>query len=305
MQNKTRQGHSLLDHMDIIDEYVYISKTNKEGIITYASKAFAERCGFTIDELIGNDHNIIRHPDMPDDIFKELWETILSGEKWIGEIKNLGKDGTPFWAETTVIPNIHEGEIQGYISIRQDITDKKTNEALAITDALTGLSNRHYYKSVIIREISRAKRDGKNITFIMSDVDFFKKYNDTYGHQEGDKVLRAIALTLKNLLHRGGDYVFRMGGEEFAILVSDLDEPHSTMLGEKIRSAVESLNIPHSKNSASPYVTLSIGIMVADPKRDVVDEETIYKTADEALYQAKEQGRNRCFLHQNNELELF
>lgn len=304
MQEKNPQ-HSLSEHMDVIDEYVFISKTDKEGIITYASKAFAEQCGFAMDELKGRSHNIIRHPDMPDETFEEMWDTILSGEKWIGEIKNLKKNGEFFWAETTVIPDIFEGKVRGYISIRQDITDKKTIEELAITDALTGLNNRHYYKTVIISEINRAKRDSKNITFMMADVDFFKKYNDTYGHQEGDKVLKSIATTLKGLLKRGGDYLFRMGGEEFAVLVSDLDEEHSMLLGEKIRAAIESLEIPHAKNSASSFVTLSIGVMVADPKRDVVDEETIYKTADEALYQAKEKGRNQCFLHQKDELELF
>ncbi len=127
------------------------------------------------------------------------------------------------------------------------------------------------------------------------DIDHFKQYNDTYGHQAGDKVLENIGKTLKSSLKRGSDFAFRLGGEEFGIIFSDLNESESSIFANLVRKNIEKLQIEHKNNSASSYVTASMGLIVQKEK-DILSDDEIYKLADDALYQAKESGRNRVVL---------
>ena len=111
---------------NLIDENIIMSATNKKGIITSVSQAFSDITGYTREELIGNSHNIIRHPDMPKEIFTELWDTITKGKTWKGEIKNLKKDGSSYWVFATITPNFDiSNNIVGYSAVRHDITSKK------------------------------------------------------------------------------------------------------------------------------------------------------------------------------------
>ena len=126
----------------------------------------------------------------------------------------------------------------------------------------------------------------------MIDVDFFKKFNDIYGHQAGDMTLQKIAMVLKNSINRPNDYVFRLGGEEFGILYSAKTQEDGFCFMEKIRQNIENLKIKHSDNSASEFVTISTGVYFIKPK-DITSVENIYKECDEKLYRAKEGGRNR------------
>ena len=127
---------------------------------------------------------------------------------------------------------------------------------------------------------------------MMIDVDNFKLYNDNYGHQEGDSVLFEIAKVLNNYCKRAGDFAFRLGGEEFGILFSELTEEESKTYANAIRKAVEDLKIPHEKNSIFSFVTISVGLLSISPKEKITEDE-IYKKADNLLYKAKESGRNR------------
>lgn len=296
----------LMQYMDMVNEYVYISKTDAVGRITGASDAFLERIGYDISEILGQTHAVIRHPDVPDEVYDELWGTIVAGKTWSGELKNLTKNHEVFWAEMTISPEFDfENKIIGYVAIRKDITDKKIIEEIAIRDELTGLHNRRFYREVIHNELYRMRREHGKMVFMMMDVDHFKRYNDTYGHQEGDNVLKKVADTLRSVIKRGGDHVFRMGGEEFAVLLPDTEEKDGFKMAENIRQRIESLHIEHRMNDSSPYVTISIGLTTASARRDLVDEESLYKTADDALYLAKKAGRNCTIIHSSGELELF
>ncbi len=168
-------------------------------------------------------------------------------------------------------------------------------EKSSYTDSLTGIHNRRYFNIIYSRELKRAKRNGTYFTFMMLDIDYFKRYNDTYGHLKGDKTLQAIALAAQEALHRPGDYLFRLGGEEFGVILSDTDPKNSRLLAEHIRENIEALKIEHKESYASNVVTASIGLTTIIPSVNL-GEEVLLSEADVNLYKAKENGRNQIAL---------
>ncbi len=164
-------------------------------------------------------------------------------------------------------------------------------ESASYTDSLTGLYNRRYFNMVYDRELKRAKRSGNYLTFMMLDVDDFKKFNDTYGHIEGDKALKAVADALKEALKRPGDYLFRLGGEEFGVLITEGDPKNAKTMAQRICSSVEALQIPHEQSRAGAVLTVSIGATSLIPSLSL-DENMMLSMADANLYEAKEAGRN-------------
>ena len=166
-------------------------------------------------------------------------------------------------------------------------------EVLSITDGMTKLYNRRYFDKVFSDELNRAKRKKHNFIFTMFDVDHFKQYNDTYGHDNGDKVLIQIAKVMQNFTHRANEFAFRIGGEEFCIITSEIDEETALKYIYKLMVAIEDSKIKHSGNSASEYVTASFGLIIIDFEQEhKLSTQEIYKMADNALYEAKESGRN-------------
>ncbi len=170
-------------------------------------------------------------------------------------------------------------------------TNKKLENA-SYTDSLTHLYNRRYFNMLYDRELKRAKRAKTTIAFLMLDIDYFKQYNDTYGHLEGDQVLKAVAKMLKGVFQRPSDYVFRLGGEEFGVLITDTEERMAEFMASKTITALQKLEIPHSASKIHDYLTLSIGVIIATPTLELNDERLLSE-ADKNLYKAKESGRNR------------
>ncbi|QWU14527.1 PAS domain S-box-containing protein/diguanylate cyclase (GGDEF) domain-containing protein [Paenibacillus sophorae] len=164
-------------------------------------------------------------------------------------------------------------------------------EKISITDELTGLYNRRHFNTIFFREVGRAGIEKGYLAYIMLDIDYYKKYNDTYGHYEGDNVLRRLGATIKEQAAKASDYVFRLGGEEFGIIVTGLTPEQSFEYADGIRRSVEELNIPHEMSPVFGYLTVSVG--VAAVRVDGLTEKDIYKLADDALYQSKADGRNR------------
>jgi len=287
------------NYLKLIDENIITSTTDLKGKITYSSKAFNTISGYSKDELIGKNHNIVRHEDIPDEIYNDLWETISNNKVWRGEIKNRKKDGGFYWVNATIYPiyDIYKNKI-GYTAIRQDITDKKMIEIISITDGLTNLYNRRHFNDISQRELDRAKRERNIFAFVLLDIDNFKKYNDTYGHQEGDNVLINVSSTLKNSFQRSEDIVFRLGGEEFGVILYAKKQEEVEHLVEQARASIEALAIEHKLNLPSKVVTASFGVGVAyvDDFSKNYDIETIYKNVDDLLYKAKESGRNKIIV---------
>jgi len=287
---------TLQNYVALIDENIITSSTDLYGNIIETSEAFCRISGYTREELLHKNHRIVRHPDMPDCIYHELWETITQDRVWRGELKNRTKEGSYYWVDATIYP-VHdaEGIKMGYTAIRQDITDKKMLEEIAITDALTGIYNRRHFNTMFPRFLSSAKRNNDIICFAIMDVDHFKAYNDTYGHQSGDDVLMEVAQAIQNRMFRADDYCFRLGGEEFGIFFKCDTSEKSFLFVDSIRESIEKLGIAHINNSASPFLTISIGLMCIESR--LIDDEThLYAAADKCLYRAKESGRNRVVL---------
>lgn len=177
------------------------------------------------------------------------------------------------------------------------IANKKLENA-SYTDILTGLHNRRYFNLVYDREIKRAKRNHSHITFMMLDIDFFKQYNDTYGHIEGDAALKSVAKVFKDILKRPSDFVFRLGGEEFGILLTETAESNSALVASNICDAVKAREIKHEGSKVNKFLTVSIGVAccIAD---EALNEEVLISRADEMLYSAKESGRDRYSITTN------
>lgn len=165
---------------------------------------------------------------------------------------------------------------------------------LSHTDSLTGLHNRAYFNQAFEKEWRRCQRAGEPISLLLLDVDHFKKVNDTYGHLGGDTCLKQVAATFLNVLQRPADAVFRMGGEEFVVLLPSTDGKGAFYVAERIRTAIESLDIPFEERTIP--VTLSIGVCTQYPDR-TADDESLMRNADLALYEAKNTGRNRTCVY--------
>lgn len=167
---------------------------------------------------------------------------------------------------------------------------------LVIRDCLTGLYNRRYFDEVVQRVLNQVSRDGNTVAFLMADLDYFKGYNDAYGHRAGDAVLNTFASVLAAQIRRKTDHAFRYGGEEFALLMSPTNRETALRFAETIIAETEALKIPH-KGSLFGVVTVSVGVaLVAVDK--MVSMQQLLDMADSALYEAKKKGRNRFVIHE-------
>ena len=164
-------------------------------------------------------------------------------------------------------------------------------------DSLTGIPNRRSFTESIYREFSRSRREDESLAIIMCDIDNFKDYNDTYGHNAGDECLKKVAQSIAGSLKRPGDFCSRYGGEEFVVILANTERIGAVDVAERIRAKVENIGINHSNSAISDVVTISVG--VATLRDNVVgSSEELIKCADDAMYQAKRSGKNQvCFYH--------
>lgn len=169
-------------------------------------------------------------------------------------------------------------------------------KASSYMDALTGIGNRRKFDETIHEEFHRALRDHTPLSLIMIDIDYFKAYNDLYGHQNGDTCLTRVAKLLREVLRQSGDAACRYGGEEFAVVLPGTNEAGACMVAERLRLMVESQLIRHDNSKVAKYVTISLGLATLN-NAQIEDSQTLIHAADMALYHAKADGRNRtmCF----------
>lgn len=278
-------NEKLKNYFHLIDNNFLTSSSDIDGNIIKVSQALCKTTGYTKEELIGKNHNIFRHKDMPDSLFEDLWSTILSGKEWQGDIKNLKKDGSYYWTDMKITPIFRkDGSIKGFDAIRFDITYRKKLKKLSNTDKLTQIPNRLYLDTHYIKQMQRAQRYDTVFSIILIDIDFFKKVNDKYGHKIGDNVLVELAQVLKNNI-RNLDVLGRWGGEEFLIICTETSVSQAHLLAQKIRIEIEKFAF-----STVGHITCSFG--VAQYHKDDKNENT-FQRADKALYKAKNSGRNK------------
>jgi len=280
--------NTMCEQAQIIDRFMIVTMTDKNGVILDASQGFLDLSGYSKDEIIGSTHQIMKHPDNPNDIYDNLWETICKGEPWEGEIKNLTKDGGSYWSKVHIEPVKENDEIVAYIAIRNNITEKKDLMTQAMTDKLTGLYNRTKLEHILSRQSEYASRYDTPFSVLFMDIDHFKSINDRYGHTIGDNILVQFADTVKNVL-RKGDYFGRWGGEEFIIVAPYTKADEAFILAEKIRLVVETQDLPIPQK-------LSVSIGISEFSLSISIDNLIDK-ADRAMYEAKKKGRNQtiCF----------
>jgi diguanylate cyclase (GGDEF)-like protein len=222
-----------------------------------------------------------------------MWGTVLDGEKWTGIMKNIAKDGSTYWLKTHITPELKGKSIIGFTAISQNITDQKNMEEMSIKDELTQAYNRRYFNQIFPKELKRARRNEDIYCIAMLDIDYFKKYNDTYGHLKGDEALQKVVSTVSKKLQRPGDYLFRVGGEEFIIMYSDIKSHNEAKeFSLALVKAVEDINIEHKSSESSNVLTISLGLLTITPPC-FMDEKAILQRIDELLYKAKDGGRNQ------------
>jgi len=216
--------------------------------------------------------------------------------EWISVRYDQGFDYSLFWKMLAGLTLIALFLVYRYFMTRQYIAKLREKEEelelLSTTDSLTGLYNRRHFDRVITHEFNRAKRQHTPLIFAILDVDFFKKYNDTYGHQAGDTTLKRIGEVLLSFTKRSGDFAFRVGGEEFAIILQSIHDDACNNYFEQLRSSIEELKIEHTKNPPYDVITVSIGVTKLT-HYDNVTPDILYKFTDDNLYKAKESGRNQ------------
>lgn len=223
----------------------------------------------------------------------------------------VGGDDYLFKPVSAVVLEAKIRAMQRLVSLHQDLRLRTLQldianrelKRLSSLDGLTGIGNRRLFDELLAREWRRALRNHTDIGLLMCDVDFFKLFNDSYGHQAGDVCLKRVAETLASALDRGGDMACRYGGEEFAIILSETGLMGAYFVGERIREAISHHKILHEY---SPFgqISLSIGVASLRPQSGQ-SAETLIKAADDALYAAKGNGRNRvCRMSQANHVAL-
>jgi diguanylate cyclase (GGDEF)-like protein/PAS domain S-box-containing protein len=285
---------------------------DKSGHIVWANRAFSDLTGYATNEVIGRDIGDIAKSDKMDPaLIDALWETILSGRVWRGDLVNRMKDGTEFHQNTMITPiRDAAGEITHFLGVIHDISERKRNEerihALAFFDTLTQLPNRRLLDDRLRRAQAASKRSGHYAAVLFLDLDNFKPLNDTHGHSVGDLLLIEVARRLTRCV-RATDTVARFGGDEFVVLLDGLDvdreksAARAMAVAEKIRLTIGEPYSLTAGPAGEPHVithrcAASIGVVLftaTDALEDVLE------AADRAMYRAKQGGRNLVVFDDN------
>ncbi len=270
--------------------------TNKDGKVVAYSPAACQLFGYQPDEIVELTVEQLMPPEFAEH-HRQIRKGFMQknrGQAMDNEITCLSKHGERITAVTRVRTFVLDGESYAYVSIH-DIRHFKDREALlkhlSEQDPLTGLANRRLFDHDMQREWQRALRSNQPLTVLMIDIDYFKQFNDYYGHPAGDTCLKVVADIIQNAVQRATDCVARYGGEEFICLMPSLNSDEAVKKAEQIRTAVETEKIPHKQSQCGDYVTVSIGVATLIPQENL-DTDLLVAKADAALYNAKGHGRN-------------
>ena len=269
-----------------------------ERITGYTSEEFAQNPSLLTEIIHPDDMPLwLQHvkeahlPNRPEEDAQEVEFRVIAKD---GRIVNIDHICRPVYSADKEFLGVRVAnrDITLKTGILNELKEKNSLlDTLATTDGLSGLYNRRYFNEAFEREIERAKRMETTLSIIMCDIDYFKRYNDTYGHQMGDSVIQKVSNVLKATFGRGVDVVARYGGEEFVVLAPSTPPEEIKRLAEKARESIVMLCIEHDDSRTAPFVTMSFGIANCTP--DVaLTADKLLKAADDALYESKERGRN-------------
>jgi len=304
--------------IEATNDGIVIADAQKEDQpIIYVNPAFERLTGYGREEVLGRNCRFLQGEDTQQRGLMELRKALREGRPCLVTLRNYRKDGTRFWNELSIsLVKAKDGMLTHYVGIQKDVTERTRNRTrlkkyqerlrkanrrlrkLSTHDPLTRVHNRRHFASMYRRDWQIAARENEPLTVMMIDIDYFKQYNDTYGHQAGDRCLKRIASALKHSMRRASDLVARFGGEEFIVILQGLSAEKALPLAEAISRKIYDLHIPHKASEAAPYVTVSIGLASLTPIPGA-NRERLLMEADQALYQAKKQGRNTVVLQEN------
>jgi len=301
-QNQSEKLQQIVDHVDSA-----IVEMDHTGKILFFNRAVDQLFGYSAEELdcinffqlLVEPYASVYQKKIRDSHFDNQMEESLLENKTV-EILAKKKNTHEFPIDFSFL-KISVGK-EVYLAVLQDISTRKEKEEtlrhLSNTDSLTKLANRRYFEQLFTNEWQRNQRglDNQNqLAFFMIDVDFFKQFNDTYGHQAGDDCLIKIADSLLQNTRRSGDVVARLGGEEFGVIVTESSKKNVIKLAEKIRGDIQALNIPH-RCSEFEVVTISLGGVIRNKDDECNSCNSLYNKADKLMYQAKKSGKNQCIV---------
>lgn len=279
--------NKLDSYQELIFTQLITTKMDSKGIITFASNAFLNALGYKKEDVLGKNLSELCFSEQENGLFLSIKTSIENKGIWRGELFLNSSLGSIQYFDSIVddIKN-KKGEFLSYLTIYFDITDKKEVEKLSITDELTGLYNRHKLNKVLSTNVQLSQKYQTVFSVVLIDVDYFKKINDTYGHNQGDLVLKSLGALLLDSI-RVVDVVGRWGGEEFLLICLNSSSEAAQVIAEKVRKAVSLLSF----NGIKEPIHISAGITSFIEAEDSVL--SLLERADKALYQAKENGRNQ------------
>jgi len=276
---------------DTTSEGIMVVDRNEK--IISVNPAFSSITGYAKEEVLGHTPTLFKSGKHDHNFYKKMWHDLETQGQWAGEIWNRNKKGEiyPEWLSISVLKD-GKGNVEQYVSIFSDISQHKKNEELieyqANYDALTGLPNRNLFNDRLETALKTAQREKNNIALLFLDLDRFKWVNDTMGHRAGDLLLKEVAERLSSSL-RDSDSISRLGGDEFTIILPNLENGlDAELIAENI---LTKLALPFQLEEHEIYITVSIGITIYPIDGD--DVETLYRNADNAMYAAKDAGRNQ------------
>ncbi|MBP6020599.1 MAG: EAL domain-containing protein [Burkholderiaceae bacterium] len=267
--------------------------TDEDTVIVSVNPAFATITGYQVDEVIGQKINILSSGRQDQDFYRTMWHSIVTSGRWEGDIWNRRKNGEEYAERMSIDTSYKEdGSVRFRIGLFTDVTKKKKSDAViwkqANYDHLTGLPNRQLFHDRLAQAIARSRRSTLPLALVFLDLDFFKEVNDTLGHDKGDELLRQVSKRLSGSV-RATDTVARMGGDEFIIIMSGLKD--ITVVERVCQKILQDLSDPYVLGQDPASISASLG--VAFYPQDASDAPELLKSADLAMYAAKELGRNQ------------
>ncbi|MDH5326190.1 MAG: EAL domain-containing protein [Gammaproteobacteria bacterium] len=288
------------EHMRVLSSAVEqtadaIIITDRDGRIEYVNSGFEQTTGYSREDVLGRSPNILKSGLLKPDFYTAMWKTILRGESFRGVFINKRKNGTAYYEEKTITPlSDANGNILHFVSAGRDISEQMRDQErlnfLAHHDVLTELPNRLVFMDRLSQAINHARRRDLYVCLMFLDLDRFKNINDTLGHMSGDLLLKNAAHRLQ--LHlRDEDTVTRLSGDEFAILLTDVESIDDVaLIAGKLQ---RHLNAPFTVDDRELFITSSMGIAMYP--MDGSEPDSLLKNADAAMIQAKQKGDTYCF----------
>ena len=272
---------------------VSIVVTDANGFIEYVNPKFSKTTGYTMEEVLGKTPRILKGGFLSDDFYRDLWKTILSGEEWHGVFHNRTKSGEVLWELASISPIRDEaGKVTHFVSVKEDFTEIKRLQDqmnhLAHHDQLTGLPNRTLFYDRLKQAQAQARRRNQSVALFFLDLDGFKAVNDSHGHEQGDRLLRAVGQRRVECV-RESDTVARVGGDEFTVLLPEM--PGREAAERIARLIIEAVSRPFELDRGI-VCTIGVSIGISFFPADGEDPERIMFFADAAMYRVKHAGKN-------------